>query len=122
MQKNKVNLHRVCVGNVCRAVPHSPNKNVHWGFLMRWRKAWKDEVYYALKEINAEMQKKPHITFELRTTHPQDYDNSIASIKPLLDGMKGVVIKDDSPEHIWTPKVKTVKVNTKEEEGVTIYF
>lgn len=49
-----------------------------------------------------------------------DEDNLVASIKPCLDGMKGVLIWDDSPRWCHLIGVEQVRVETGAEEHVSV--
>lgn len=109
---------------MCRALPHSPNTRMHWAEKARWTNAWKEEVGWRLIEANARARQSQTITptrvvITLYTCRPQDFDNSVASVKAIVDGMKGVAIVDDSQEHIDL-SVRTVKVGNKAEERVEI--
>ena len=59
------------------------------------------------------------ISITLYAIRAQDYDNSVASVKPLVDGLKGLAIADDDPKHCKI-EVETEKVNHKNEEHVEI--
>lgn len=127
-----IRLGTVCIGKrefVCRAVPFSPNKRMHWARKAEWTKAWKEEVRYRLLEAgvrsdnaNLATGKKANIAITLYTIRPQDYDNSVAAVKAIIDGMKGLVFVDDSPKYLNKPKVKTVKVAHLDEQRVEITF
>lgn len=121
-----IRLGKVCVKQsgeyVCRNVPFSPNRlnAMHWAGRSRWSKAWQEEVYWRCRENRVKItQGKAHITISLYTTRPADEDNATASIKCILDGLKGLAIKDDAPEYL-SLKVETIKVNKKIEERVEI--
>ena len=123
-----IRLSKVCVKKggafVCRALPHSPNSRMHWAEKARWTKAWKEQVGWRCIETNAHANRShteipARVTVVLYTCRPQDYDNSVASVKAIVDGLKGVVIADDSPEHIQL-SVQTIKVNKKYDERVEI--
>lgn len=64
-------------------------------------------------------QGRADITISLYATVPQDYDNSVASVKPLIDGLKGIAIEDDAPEYL-SLKVETIKIKNKKEERTEI--
>lgn len=118
-----IRLDTVCVGAQCRAVPHSPNARQHWATKYRWTAAWKDMVGYALMEKGIRlsmMPERPQITITIYAIRAQDYDNRIASVKAIVDGMKGRAIRDDSPDAIPDIIVKAQKVAHKIDERVEI--
>ncbi len=110
-----------------RYIPLSPNQKMHWGLKARWTKAWQEEVYYRFMELSYRtreyykniLRKTNEINIYLYTQSPQDEDNSYASIKPILDGLKGLVIFNDSREYVIL-KVLTQKVEKKTEQKVII--
>ena len=62
---------------------------------------------------------KARIGIYLYTCRPQDQDNSVASIKGILDGLKGIAIKDDNQNELEL-SVKTIKVAKRIEERVEL--
>ena len=105
-----------------RRVPHSPNMilKMHWGNKKRWKDAWQESVYWALKEAGVPLLKNPKITFKLYSYKTMDRDNAFGSIKPLLDGITNAgVIEDDSNKHC-TVEVEQIKVNKINEGKVII--
>lgn len=103
-----------------RAVPYGPNTRMHWGLRARWNKAWQEEVGWALKLAGVKKPEYTRVAFRLYTTRPQDFDNSVASVKALLDGLKGIAIEDDAQKYIGQVPVDTIKVATLLEEHVEI--
>ena len=121
-----IRLGKVCVkmrgGFSCRAVPHSPNSlnAMHWAKRAAWTDAWKTEVGWRLRENRVKLgQGKAIVAITLYTIKPQDYDNSVASIKAVVDGLKGIGIIDDN-QNVLALSVATVKVNKKCDERVEI--
>lgn len=120
----RLKLGMVCISDEkCRRLPYSPNRRMHWGEKSRWAKAWKEAVFWAYYEAGV-VHKRPLpefaiITVYLYTTRPQDQDNSVASVKPIVDGLKGLAIIDDDPTHCEI-RVITEKVAHKTEERVEI--
>ena len=59
------------------------------------------------------------LTITIKSIHPQDFDNSVGSAKPIVDALKGIVIKDDDAQHC---KIiyKIIKVDHRTEECVEI--
>lgn len=105
-----------------RSVPHSPNRlnSLHWSKRYKWAEAWKTEVWAQCRIARVKMgQGKAKVGITLYTIKPQDKDNSVGSIKGILDGLKGIAIKDDAPDCIDLD-VRTIKVNKKDEERVEI--
>lgn len=118
----RIKLGLVCATKTkCRRLPHSPNRRMHWGEKARWTSAWKDAVYWEIKSNypHAKIKQRAIITVYLYTTRPQDQDNSVASVKAIIDGLKKVVIEDDDPAHCEI-HVKTEKVAHKADEHVEI--
>lgn len=118
----EIQIRRVCTGTkkmVCRSTPHGANHRMHWRKKYEWDKAWKEQVYWLIREQGhfVEPFKYARIEIELRTIRPQDKDNSYFSIKPVLDATKGLVIVDDDPEHLDL-SVRSIKVNRRSDEGV----
>lgn len=86
----------------------------------RWAKQWKEAVFAALHEYHVPRNfDARYVSIYLYTTRPQDYDNSHASIKAVLDGLKGHAIKDDKQSDIELV-VKTFKVRERNLERVEI--
>jgi len=124
-------LGRVCIGKrkvVCRSVPHSPNflSNKHWGTKYAWRSAWHEEVWGRWQEVkrlykNDFPLKKAKLTVLVYCIEPQDEDNFIASLKPVIDGLRHAnIIEDDTPKHLKINPHKIIPVNTKEKEHLEL--
>lgn len=123
-------LHQVCLNRrggrySCRGIPHSPNSifKMHWGERSRWKKAWEEEVHYAILELKSPImiKKKPTVAVTLHARELQDRDNAMASLKPIFDGLvKSGLLEDDSAKHctILAPKMK--KVEHEKDECVII--
>lgn len=112
----------VCIsGTKCRRLPYGPNKRMHWAERARWTKAWQEEVYYWLAEQYPQraILERATITLTFYTTRPQDFDNTVASAKPLIDGLKGWAIRDDDATHCEM-RFKIKKVEHKNQEKVKI--
>ena len=122
----KIVLGKVCLkkktGFVCRFVPHSPNFKMHWAEKARWSKEWREQAYYLTKEKLIVPNRKKPVILEafIYSTHPQDQDNAMASIKAIIDGIKlGGAMVDDSPS--WCEmKIQVFKVNKVEEQHVEV--
>lgn len=125
-------LGKVCIGKKnlqCRNVPHSPNylNNKHWAIRMAWRNAWKEEVWGRWIEIKKDYSKIElpfkiaRITPYVFAIKPQDHDNFIASLKPIIDGLKDCnIITDDDYDHIrYNPEIY-VPIKTKEAEHIEL--
>ena len=103
-----------------RRVPDSPlNSRIHWGERYRWTKAWKEEVGWTLKAARVNKPAFSKVVITLFTLRPMDEDNAVASVKPVIDGMKGIAIEDDDPQHL-SLSVQTRKVEHRAEEHVQI--
>ncbi len=121
----KFSLGLVCISkNKCRRLPYSPNVKLHWAEKAKWTKEWKDAVGWACYEKMCGNRNKPPmknalVTITLYANHPYDQDNQYASVKNCVDGLKGLLITNDDPEHCEIV-VKTIKVKTRKEEHVEI--
>jgi hypothetical protein len=89
-----------------KGLPPSPNKigRSHWAIQAKIKREWQDKVGWLVK---ANRPSKPfqraHIAFVITTGDKRrhDPDNlNWAVTKPTLDGLKGIVIEDDSIDNI----------------------
>ena len=115
-------LGTVCISrNKCRRLPPNPNQRMHWAEKHRWNKAWGEEVWARLRASYPQPRVFEHaiISATLYAIRLPDYDNAVASMKPLIDSLKGFVIRDDSPDRCEI-KVTMVKVDHKNEEHVEL--
>lgn len=87
------------------SLPPNPNqtKRNHWGKNYEISQEWKTTAFYLAKQAYKGVPlSRAHLHYHVsvgdRRVH--DADNIIASIKPLQDGLKGVVIEDDSIDAI----------------------
>jgi Holliday junction resolvase RusA-like endonuclease len=117
----RIKIGKVCVGKLCRGVPFSPNKQMHWGTRMRWKDAWSEIIWWEIRANYPQIKIRDYaiLIIYLYTTRPQDYDNSVASVKPIIDALKGVILIDDDPTHCEV-KVVTKKVSHREDEHIEI--
>lgn len=125
-----INLGQVCLNKrygapSCRGVPHSPNRtlSMHWGLKYRWTVAWKEITYYATLEALKGKRPKGKVVLQpfLFTMSPMDDDNAMASLKPVIDGMKAAhAMVDDSPKYCEIRTPVTIRVGHKVEEHVKI--
>ena len=104
-----------------RAVPHSPNRKMHWAVKAAWKKLWEEEVWTAAQisdtaELWGDLT-KPTVQVLLGTREAMDEDNAQASLKPIYDGMvkAGLLINDD-PEHVKILPPLTSVVSKPSEE------
>jgi hypothetical protein len=81
--------------------PMNSARNVHWRVAQREKKLWQELVHLGV------VGKKPPAPLpfaNIRCTRCSaampDADNLAHSFKTLVDALVGVVIEDDSPEHI----------------------
>ena len=113
-----------------RSIPCNDNqlRRMHWAERGKWAKAWKEEVGWAVKEFCSKTKqsvfsrhKKPAIQVIFYCIKTMDSDNSMAAIKPILDGLVVMeVIEDDSPAFVDILPVKQIKVSKREKEHVEI--
>ena len=87
-------------------LPPSPNQigRSHWAVQAKIKKEWQDKVGWIAKANKPPVIfKKAHISFTICTGDKRrhDPDNlNWAVTKPTLDGLKGIVIEDDSIDNI----------------------
>jgi len=87
-------------------LPPSPNKigRSHWAVQAKIKKEWQEKVGWIAKSKHpARPFQKAHIAFLITTGDKRrhDPDNlNWAVTKPTLDGLKGIVIEDDSIDNI----------------------
>ena len=51
MSSVQLKLNQVCTGKrkpKCRYVPYNQNKKMHWATKAKWKKAWEEEVAWAV--------------------------------------------------------------------------
>jgi len=132
-KKSRVNLKlgQVCIGvrePKCRRIPHSPNKKMHWAEQAKWKSAWEEEVAYAWLAVknNYSQQwksmpyKRSLLQIFVFSIKPQDEDNSYASMKGIIDGLKKIgLIVDDDPAHLHI-KLINVPVKTRDAEHIEL--
>lgn len=116
-------LSGVSVGSQIRRIPHSGNARLHWSARYKWNRQWKDQAGWgaraALKGAYAPGWMKAEVTITLCSLQELDQDNAHAAVKPIVDGLKGILIVDDSPEHIRLV-VKQKRVSKRAEERVEV--
>lgn len=86
-------------------IPPSPNstRGMHWGSLRRTQSVFRDAVGWQARAIAPrEPLQRARVTITLIRAggRERDQDNATASIKACLDGLKLILIADDSPTHI----------------------
>ena len=88
-------------------LPPSPNAIKSVRQKMSVKKEWRDMAYWLAKEIALKSRLEPfehaYVHFHISTgdNRTHDADNlNWAVTKPTLDGIKGVLIQDDSIDHI----------------------
>ena len=103
-----------------------PNHRLHWAARHRWNKAWGEEVWGRILSYGYPHLRSLAVPWEcaiisitIYATHPPDYDNATASIKPIIDALKGRIIRDDSYK-LLAVSVTLQKVKTKKEEHVEL--
>jgi hypothetical protein len=93
-------------------LPANPNKTrgQHWSKIYKEGEEWKRLVGYAGL---AHKSKNRSLPFEKATVYihvifgdnrNRDWDNLVASFKPVIDGLKGIVIRDDGLKYIGVPQ------------------
>lgn len=129
MNEITLKLGKVCVGKrspTCRSVPHNPNSRMHHMARYRWGEAWKEEVWTAFRSYPQIWSygfpwERAIITVTLHAVQLPDMDNAMASMKPVVDGLKGLAIKDDSPDRCEI-RIRLQKVTTKNQEHVSVHI
>jgi hypothetical protein len=93
-------------------LPHlqAANARQHWAVRRREEQWWKHQVGWHArgKGLPEEPMKRAWIACVRLSASEPDHDNLVASFKPAIDGLKGLVIEDDSPECVtvwygWEP-------------------
>lgn len=122
----KISIGKVCISATkCRACPPSLNHRLHWAERARWNKEYKAEVWHAFwqnyPQLRARALPKSRaiITITIYAVKPPDPDNAYTCAKPLIDGMRGLVISDDTSNHIQL-NVTAQKVDHRKDERVEI--
>ncbi len=66
------------------------------------RQVWKDAAYLLAHSTGGKPFDPARVTatFCYRLRRKRDFDNMVASLKPVLDGMRGVLLVDDDTEHL----------------------
>jgi hypothetical protein len=121
-------LHQVCIGKreiKCRRTPmNTANVPLHWSVKAQWKKAWQEEVGWAVLENRDKFGKlplnKPRICVVVSSCKEMDIDGLYTSTKPIWDGLRlaGVIV-DDNPKNVYMA-VEQKKVKHREEENVNI--
>ena len=111
-------------GGKRRRYPLGPNARIHWGERHKWNEAWREEVWRAVAGCPQRWSlslpwEYAIIKLTIYATHRPDDDNATAMVKPIVDSLKGLVIKDDAAEKVRII-VETKKVEHKKEEHVEI--
>jgi hypothetical protein len=115
-------INGVRVGSKIRAIPHSGNARLHHHERARWNRAWREQTgLTALAHRNGGEWPLAFaaVTVTLHSIQELDEDNAYAAVKPVVDGLKGILIVDDSREHIRLA-VKQKKVSHRAEQRVEI--
>ncbi len=86
-------------------LPPNPNKTrgQHWAELYRSGQEWKRTAFYLAKQAyRGAPFEHAHLEYHISVgdNRVHDADNIEASLKSLQDGLKGVLIIDDSIDHI----------------------
>lgn len=119
---------RLCLGTVCvsrakcRSLPPTPNERMHHMERHRWNQAWKLETIWRTRESYPQAEPLECAIISIKMYYAgisRDVDNLYASVKPILDGLKGLVIKDDRPENVRL-SVASEKVARRADERVEI--
>jgi hypothetical protein len=108
-------------------VPPSPNetRGLHWAALRRLREGFKEEAGWAAQAVFGggceRLMERARLTCTVvKMGKPFDTDNCYALLKPIIDGLKNVVIVDDSPDRLelvvlqWYGKPKRVDLLLEE--------
>lgn len=127
-------LDKVCLKKrnkfVCRVVPFSPNKQMHWAERARWKKEWHASVNtswlstdWSDREVWGKIKARPTVKVSLYTRAAMDADNAQASLKPIYDGLVLCgALDDDSSLYvkILPPKTTIIKDLSKERVEVRL--
>lgn len=93
----------------------------HWARRHAHDQKWKQAVGWMVKVHGRPLQplERADIDCIRYATRECDADNCAVSFKPLLDGLKGLVIVDDSPKHVQV-FYRFEKVTKRAEQRVRI--
>lgn len=112
---------KATVGHETRLVPPSLNASMHWATRSRWKKAFEEQVFWAVREAKVPKLERIILTAEVRQCQEPDLDNLAASMKPLIDGLVlAEVIPDDHPKYLTELRLRSVHAKTKGEEQVIL--
>ena len=110
-------------------LPKSQTNNYsHWSVRAKSKKRWENAVWAMVKhDLPRKPLSKARIRFTRCSSGEPDFDNLVASFKPILDGLeKAGIIESDKPSVIgnpvyeWrlaTPKHGCVRVSVESVEG-----
>lgn len=84
-----------------QGLPKTPNqlKTMHWAARAKHSKQWRSAArWMAFKSQPKQPLRQVRLTFIRGSSRQCDYDNGIASVKPLIDGLVDAgIIADDNP-------------------------
>lgn len=97
-------LRQVWVGSF-DGLPPNPNRTrgQHWGKIYKEAKEWKEIAGWVAKTTykGSPLERASvHYQFSVGDNRVHDLDNLIASMKPVQDGLKGIILVDDSIDNI----------------------
>lgn len=113
-------------------VGHPPNDNEtrrwHWGRKAREARVWKDAATWASRDAYSRSNLpgvftpvRVEVEFRYKVSRSRDRDNLVASLKPVIDGLKVArIIKDDSPEWMPYPPLVREVVDPSAEPGIWV--
>lgn len=87
-------------------VPPSPNNllGAHWRHRAKNSELWRTEIAVAVHQAGGKPYRpwpRARVTIHRRSRGQLDPDNLVASMKPVIDGLRYAgVLLDDSPKHI----------------------
>lgn len=92
-------------------LPSNPNVTggKHWSTNHKENQEWKNLIGYTALAAKAKNRLRPlgratiHIHISVGDNRVHDSDNLVASMKYPIDGLKGILIEDDSIDHIGIP-------------------
>lgn len=108
-------------------LPPNPNetRGAHWSKVYKESQVWKDLVGYAGLAYKSKTGHQPlkratvHIHISVGDNRVHDSDNLVASMKYPIDGLKGIIITDDSIDNIGIPTY-TVDRNKPRQFSITV--
>jgi hypothetical protein len=111
-----------------KRIPHGTNTSdqQHWGERAAYKRAWTQETHLAvcasMRDRHEWAPRKGIVTVQvtLYVIQKMDPDNAMRAIKGIQDGLKGVLVEDDSEKYLNMLPVRQELVHKRAEERVEV--